>query len=147
MYKPSVSLLFLFSLTACTTTAVPIVNPPISRTYDLPRDKVWSKTVEYFATVNMPISAIEKDSGIIAGQATDVGSNRGFTGCAAPFMWSEGETATRLNAFVKQIGPEVKVTVTADFKTSYIYGTNVIHQRCQTSGVLEKAILDFIGAE
>lgn len=83
----------LFLVAALASTALagcagPTLQPPSSatmdrsETYSADFDQVWERAVDWFATNNIPIKNIEKDSGII-GSEYSLGSNYSQVDCGA----------------------------------------------------------------
>jgi hypothetical protein len=121
-----------------------------SREYPLSKNQAWNRAVEFFADKKITIRNIEKSSGVIYAEP-DI-SNTKYADCGkfGTFTAEEdAEGAMRVNLFVKEIGEDkTKLKINTSFNNTFyndpfIYGRKKIE--CQSTGVLEKEILDFVG--
>lgn len=132
-------------LTGCVTAPayIPIEN---SRAIPLSKDVVWSNLVEYFATGNIAIKTIEKDSGIIyAERMFSRGSDlSAYADCGAAAMAAPIGGAADLNVFVRETPTGVNATVNARYRQSRAsaWDGSVSSSDCSSLGNLERAILD-----
>lgn len=145
MKKLILSAILAASLSACVTAPaiIPIEN---SRAVPLSKDVVWSNLVEYFASGNIAIKTIEKDSGIIYAErmfarGTELSS---FADCGAAAMAAPVGGAADLNVFVRETAAGVNVTVNARYRQSRasMWDGSVSSTECASLGTLERTILN-----
>ena len=147
--------LFAIALTLTGCATVPPSRPDLfntTRNYPASKDIVWDRAVEWFAVQNVPIKAIEKDSGIISGEAIYV-LNNGLRPdqdaiCKTDFLSTVDGYTVRLNILVRGDGAASSVRVTSTIIASVRYTVGNAMPRtieCQTTGRIEKSILDSIG--
>ncbi|MEJ5287593.1 MAG: hypothetical protein CH6_3699 [Candidatus Kapaibacterium sp.] len=128
--------------------------------YNLPYEAVWSKVIQFFAELGLPIRNMDKSSGFIA---TDVMSASGGIGT----LMDCGEPGYALNynaEFEKPTGyfnvlviplnqNQTRVKVTAFYKAYYVVYKNENFMRykqseevfnCNSTGFLEQALLNYI---
>lgn len=174
--KKSISIpiisLFLFLILSCSASRN--VAPPAPVVYTVekdriinkPLDAVWQSIIELLATYNMPIKNLDKNSGFIS---TDY---KLVTGDVSQYMICQGASSTfngkvelinhggNLNVLVKKITDDsTKVTVntfyscTANkYRYQNLISTNYVFESstkvdCNSTGILEKAIFDYISAK
>jgi uncharacterized lipoprotein len=164
--------LSLFLIQSCATSkhvapAAPVVHIiEKERIINKPFDAVWQSIIELLATYNMPIKNLDKSSGFIS---TDY---KLVTGEVSQYMICGGASSTfsgkveltnhggNLNVLVKKINEEsTKVTVNTFYSctankyryASLISTTYVLESStkidCTSSGILEKAIFDYISSK
>ncbi|SFS42714.1 hypothetical protein [Brevundimonas viscosa] len=115
-------------------------------TVQLSKDEVWSNLVEYFATSNISIKTIEKDSGIIYAERMLAGPQEisSVASCGSAFLAPAIAATADLNVFVREQAGSTRITVTTQFRETR---SNALAQgqlsvsRCNSLGVLENAIL------
>ncbi len=113
-----------------------------SRTYDQSYDVVWEKIVSFFASRNIPIKNIAKDSGVIYAESSsfdDTFADCGKGGIMAPFA-----RRASFNVFVTRTGSKPKVSINTEFKESRSFQSSVTTVTCNSKGVTEQAVLDAI---
>lgn len=113
-----------------------------SRTYDREFDDVWESIVQYFATNNIEIKNIAKDSGVIYAERArfdDSVADCGSAGLASVV----GRTAN-FNVFVTDRNGQTNVSVNTRFNEVRRFDYNNWEQECSSRGVLETTILDAI---
>ncbi len=122
------------------------------REYNLGKDKVWERVVQFFAEKNIPIQTIEKDSGIIYAEPAFFGRKIASCGNFGSYeAEDEAEGIVMMNVFVRPLGArKTAVTVNVSFRDivyhdHFIYGRKRIN--CESKGIVEKHILDYIDAE
>jgi uncharacterized lipoprotein len=164
--------LSLFLILSCTASknvapAAPVVyTVEKDRIINKPLDAVWQSIIELLATYNMPIKNLDKNSGFIS---TDY---KLVTGEVSQYMICGGASSTfsgkveltnhggNLNVLVKKITDDsTKVTVNTFYSctankyryASLISTTYVLESSskidCISSGILEKAIFDYISSK
>jgi hypothetical protein len=142
-------LLFLtIVITSCATTQV-VSNSVASESYRASYDEVWTKVIRFFATNQISIGTLEKDSGIVTLKGDNLNSQ----------LMNEYCEADENNGFLERLlygnvmgsvnvideGGIVTVTVNARYNTFHAYGQNYYPARpCASKGVFERQILDSI---
>lgn len=113
-----------------------------SRTYEREFDPLWEGIVQFFASRNIPIKNIAKDSGVIYAEAMTFSDE--LADCGTPgLMAIESRTAT-FNVFVNRAEGRPRVSVNTQFQEVRRFDTSVTTVTCNSRGVIEKAILDSI---
>jgi len=139
------------TLAACASTPPPVIEHfETNRTYSMSRDQVWERAVEWFAVQNIPIKAIEKDSGIISGEAAYLRTVQGqYAVCDAPMLWSTNGATARLNILIRGNDTQASAQVNTTIVGEAVYSLSNPPQRqsvaCQSTGRLENSILNAIG--
>lgn len=113
-----------------------------SRTYDQSYDAVWEKIVGFFASRNIPIKNIAKDSGVIYAESTSFGDEMadcGTGGLMVPFA-----RRASVNVFVTNSTTQPKVSVNTEFQEMRRFDANTTTVNCNSKGVIERAVLDAI---
>lgn len=135
--------------------AGPSLQPPAasttnhSETYAAEFDQVWESTVDWFATNNIPIKNIEKDSGII-GSEYSLGSNYSQVNCGAfdpgsSHVLYDQSVVANINVLVREsasgtsVQPNVFGNGTFTLRDIW-YGipTTMKADRCVSTGELER---------
>lgn len=165
-------ILSLFLLLRCASSkyvapAAPVVHViEKDRIINKPFDAVWQNIIELLATYNMPIKNLDKNSGFIS---TDY---KLVTGDVLQYMMCQGASSTfsgkveltnhggNLNVLVKKINEDsTKVTVNTFYSctankyryanlisTTYVFESSS-KVDCTSTGILEKAIFDYISSK
>lgn len=145
MMKRLVPFAFVLAVTGCATAPPPVEHFDNSRVFKLSKDQVWEKTIEWFATVSMPIKTIEKASGIIAAERVSIGDGGPeYWNCRGPVFSQLRDVSYRMNVFVKEVDGGAKATVNTVVYANYVYGREVWVRQCESTGKYEKSILDSI---
>jgi hypothetical protein len=148
MKKLAITASLLIGLSACVTApaVIPIEN---SRAIPLTKNEVWANLVEYFATSNIAIKTIEKDSGIIYAERMFARGNdlAGYADCGAAALAAPVGGAADLNVFVRETNTGVNTTVNARYRQSRLsaWDGTVSSTECASLGTLERSILDAAG--
>jgi len=129
-------------LAACATPPQPVAVEN-TRTYDLPKDVVWERLLDFFTSQSIPIKTIEKDSGVV--YAERAGFSPGQADCGASLL-NEMSRMASLNVFVRQMGGETQVTVNTAFNVVRSYDRQVWTAECYSTGLIERQILQSIAA-
>lgn len=133
------------SLSACVTAPaiIPIEN---SRAIPLPKDAVWANLVEYFASSNIAIKTIEKDSGIIYAERMFARGMElsNYADCGAAAMAAPVGGAADLNVFVRETSTGVNATVNVRYRQTRasMWDGSLTSNECASLGVLERVVLD-----
>lgn len=113
-----------------------------SRSYDRSYDQVWEDLVSFFATNNIPIKNIAKDSGVIYAESTSFDDS--YADCGEPGIMAVVGRKANFNVFVKRSGSKPVVTVNTDFRESRSFDTAVTTVQCNSKGVIEARLLDSV---
>jgi len=137
------------TLSACATAPITV---PVERSAvtTKSKDEVWSNLVEFFASRNIGIKTIEKDSGIIYAERTFSGAGglSEWADCGAAMMAPPIRQTVDLNVFVREQtaanGGGTNVTVNARFSETRqsAWDNSVASADCNSLGVLERTILN-----
>lgn len=143
-FAAAVVLITSAAVSACATAPaiIPIEN---SRSISLSKDEAWSNLVEYFATGNIAIKTIEKDSGIIYAERmfSHTAQISEFADCGSSALAAPTGGAVDLNVFVRETPAGVNTTVNARFRqTRTSFDGRMIVADCSSLGNLERRILD-----
>lgn len=164
----SVVFLVIILSIACVSTP-PQYTAPIVRVIEKEMifkksfNSVWEKTVEWFATHNMPIKHIDKNSGFISTEYSLTNPTL-FMDCGQGEPSSGGEIrignhSGNFNILVKKMNDySTKVTINSFFSAiSHYYGYRCLNCplellssgkiNCVSSGELEKQIFNFISSK
>ena len=117
------------------------------RAYDASIDDVWEATLEVFAEQRIPISSLERDSGIISTEWATAIKEDMDCGSAGKF----GKDLSRrgqYNVFVHEVDSgAVEVQVNAQWQASrYSMGEYLSDVPCSSSGRAEKMFHESLGA-
>lgn len=111
-----------------------------------PRDVVWERVVEFFATNNMPIQAIERDSGLIAAERqfarpSSPGMIMDWASCGSEALAIVTAQSADLNVFVRTVPAGTSVTVNTRFNETRSFDTQSWTVECNSTGALESLVL------
>lgn len=113
-----------------------------SRTYAADYEIVWEKIVNFFASRNIAIKNIAKDSGVIYAESTSFDDS--FADCGTGGLMMPFARRASVNVFVTRSGAQPKVSVNTEFQEMRRFDANTQTVTCNSKGVLEQAILDAI---
>ena len=138
------SLVFVIAVLALTSCASMPASYAFnnSRTYDQSYDAVWEKIVGFFASRNIPIKNIAKDSGVIYAESSSFDDT--FADCGKGGLMIPIARRASFNVFVTRSGDEPKVSVNTQFQETRQFDTTVTTVTCNSKGVIERAVLDAI---
>lgn len=111
-----------------------------SQTYMRSYDEIWEDLVYFFATSNIQIKNIAKDSGVIYAEASRYEDD--FADCGSPGLSSVMGRALNLNVFVSRSGNAPKVYVNTKFLETRQFDRSVWTVECNSRGIVERTILD-----
>jgi hypothetical protein len=128
----------------CATAPVPrtIEN---SFHFDKTYDDVWTAVIETMAELNLPLSNVAKDSGLITTDWINFGYSGNYCDCGSPGICTDGERTGKFNIFVKTIptgGVDIKVNTTFQVMRSFSNNTSTVS--CLSTGALEAQIRDVV---
>lgn len=129
------------TLTSCATPPKK-VNFDNSRTYASSKDAVWEAVISFFTKNNIQIKTIEKDSGVLYAERSSV--DESMADCGDFPLAPEIERSGTLNVFVRHLQSGTEVTVNTEFKDVRIFDNKTFTNSCNSTGLLEKNILDSI---
>lgn len=154
------ALTFSAALSGC---AMPSIQPPsdngkdYQQGYQADFDKVWEATVDWFATNNIPIKNIEKDSGII-GSEYALGSNYSQVDCGVVdpggmYILQDENVVANLNVLVREKTSTVTVQPNVFGQGSFMLRdiwnnmpNTIKADRCVSTGELEKSLHNYLNA-
>lgn len=138
------SICILFALICVASCASPPKTTVFdkSRTYDLSKDAVWEDLLSFFTSNNIQIKTIEKDSGVIYAERSGVDAS--MADCGQVPLAAEMVRSGTLNVFVRPAGSKTQVTVNSDFKIVRMFDNQTYTAPCNSTGLLEKSILESI---
>ena len=152
MHTKSLISLSLLVLTAC-ATAPAQYQFDNSRSFEVGLDEVWPEVVNFFAENNLPISTVERDSGLIV--ADDLRFSMAefaqYADCGQSPLATESNARGSVNLFVRERSTDGStLTVNTRFQVyrevgtpgTTIYGASYVD--CVSNGTLENAIMERI---
>lgn len=107
-------------------------------------DNTWSKLVEHFASRNIQIKNVAKDSGIIAAEKSSFSSE--YADCGNSSMIRPISNIAHFNVFVKNMGGSQTVSVNSNFVQNGIsaWDSSLVQTQCNSTGKIEKEIINAI---
>jgi len=139
----------LFIVASCATTAVVVVEPfDTSKTYMSDYDATWTKLIRFMSTNQVSIGTIEKDSGLVTLNGTNLSKDLVLEYCASNPVWwpntTTGGTAQGNITLTETDGfTTANVNVRFNVQGQYCYqGCNYIDVQCDSNGKFEKSLLD-----
>lgn len=144
MYKNgiyAVSLVSLLTLSGC-ATAPQRHNVQNSETFSVGYDAAWESVVSYFASHNIQIKNIAKDSGVIYAEAASFDDSVADCGKSG-LLAITGRRAT-FNVFVHKVPAGTQVSVNTEFMEGLAFGQSRTTRQCTSRGVLESTILNAV---
>ena len=119
-------------------------------------EMVWNKAIEWMAMNNMPIKNMDKGSGFIASEFNLVAEQTNYLDCgtAAGVSWDYEQHIVNgrgnFNILIQKLDEEnTKIIINAFFKatikTRVLKDYSSEEMSCNSTGVLEKKVLDYLG--
>ncbi len=142
MYIRMITAALVLSLSGC-ATAPQTYSYEKSKTSTRTYDEVWENVIEFFASHNIPVKNIAKDSGVIYAETTKFDNN--IADCGSPGIMVVTGRQANFNVFVKHTGAAPTVTVNSQFSEIRSFDMSVVKVECNSKGVLEREILSAIG--
>jgi hypothetical protein len=149
--KRFIAIVAVAGLASACATAPGAYDVRNTRTYPQGKDAVWERVVETFASENLSIKTIEKDSGIIAADRM-FGSPIGGGGtilnwadCGKGGLAIALSQAADLNVFVRPVAGGTSVTVNTRFQETRKLMDTVATVQCVSTGNLEERLLTAFG--
>lgn len=143
--------------------AMPSIQPPADngadyrQSYQADFDSVWEATVDWFATNNIPIKNIEKDSGII-GSEYSLGADYSQVDCGTVdpggmYVLENENIVANLNVLVRENYGTVTVQPNVFGQGSYFLRdvwnnvpSTLKADRCVSTGELEQSLHNYLNA-
>jgi hypothetical protein len=153
-----ITILSLIALTGCAPAGVKNVERvevERTKTFDASFDQVWAVTVEWFASLGIPIEKVEKSSGLISSEWGGVGSDQTYISCGEPtgnigLYGAEFERINiDINIIVRPVDSGVRSTINI-FGTAVVDVSNALGSvskntaQCASRGTLEKNYFSFL---
>ena len=144
-------ILIVLSMVGCATPpAMYTFNPVVNIRADY--DAVWSEVVECFAIGNLPISTIEKDSGLIVTEWMDArgrsNTKERFCDCGSAALEIPNWTRGKFSVFAKETNDgSVDLRVTCMFQQKRPFGDTWSIVHCNSTGFLEGLVQDYVRAK
>ena len=132
-----VFMILLFAGCATAPVHYTVIN---SQTYLRSYDEIWEDLVRFFATSNIQIKNIAKDSGVIYAETARYEDD--FADCGTPGLSKVMGRALNLNVFVSRIGNAPKVHVNTKFLETRQFDRSVWTVECNSRGIIERTILN-----
>ena len=129
------------TLAAC-ATAPASYSVNNSRSYDKSYDQVWEDLVSFFASNNIAIKNIAKDSGVIYAESARFDDS--YADCGKPGIMAVVGRRANFNVFVNRSGPKPAVSVNTDFTEARQFDTSATTVQCNSKGVIEARLLDAV---
>jgi hypothetical protein len=111
-----------------------------TRTYQMSYDQTWENVVSFFASRNIQIKNIAKDSGVIYAEAARFDDS--MADCGKPGIFQIVGRKANFNVFVKHAGNGTQVSVNTDFSETRRFENNVTTIQCNSYGTLENLVLN-----
>jgi len=134
----AVAIAALLVMSGC-ATAPQRHNVQSSETYSLSYDVAWERVVSYFASHNIQIKNIAKDSGVIYAEASTFDDS--VADCGKPGLFAITGRRATFNVFVRKVAGGAQVSVNTDFMEELAFGQSRTTRQCTSRGLLESAIL------
>lgn len=115
-----------------------------TRTYQLPYDQSWENVVSFFASRNIQIKNIAKDSGVIYAEAARFDDS--MADCGKPGLFQVVGRRANFNVFVKRVSNGTQVSVNTDFVETRRFESNVVTVQCNSYGTLENLVLNSVSS-
>jgi hypothetical protein len=110
-------------------------NQSFNRTYD----EVWEDLVRFFATHNIQVKNIAKDSGVIYAESARFDDE--LADCGSPGINRVVNRLVNLNVFVSRSEARPTVHVNSKFTETRQFDRNLHTVECNSKGVIESSIL------
>ncbi|CAN5829009.1 hypothetical protein BH20GEM1_BH20GEM1_03380 [soil metagenome] len=102
--------------------------------FDAPYDAVWDAAIAAFADLELPISTLEKESGVIATDWILLDDAAELMDCDGNVRAEEG----RFNAIVRGTAAGTRMTLTASYRAQD--PDDGVALRCSSTGVMEERV-------
>ena len=151
MRKASALVWLLVGVGALASCGAPAMQHQIQSSFPMTQDfdRTWSAVIETFADLNLPISNMEKASGLIVTDWIDYGRDTSTMDCGKiGFPFIEVGRRGKFNVFVKSDGNGGTVMrVSSSFEITSSYENNVQRGVCYSTGALENRIRELVAGK
>src|SRR3972149_2690182 len=130
----------LIVMLASCATAPATYNYEKSKSYSRTYDQIWEDVIGFFASRNIQIKTIEKDSGVIYAETNRFDEK--LADCGHPGIASVVTRTVSLNVFVMRSERDPKVNVNTKFIETRQFDRSIWTVECNSKGVIEQAILE-----
>lgn len=113
-----------------------------SRSYDKSYDQVWEDLVSFFASNNIPIKNIAKDSGVIYAESARFDDS--YADCGKPGIMLVVGRKANFNVFVNRSSSKPAVSVNTEFTEFRRFDSAQTTVQCNSKGILEARLLDAV---
>ncbi len=113
-----------------------------SRTYQMSYDQVWENIVSFFASHDIQIKNIAKDSGVIYAESSTFDNS--MADCGKPGIFQIVGRRANFNVFVKKLSSGTNVSVNTDFTETRQFDTSIQNVQCNSRGTLETMVLNAV---
>ena len=122
-----------------------------SQTFDASMENVWPQTIEFFAERSLPISVIERDSGLITVNDARISMMELsiWADCGKKPLYQRANNRLDLSTRVRESSAEsTSVIVTTNYQVYWYdsFSNSGFWKACTSRGLLESAIFGWIGA-
>jgi len=120
-----------------------------TRTITASYDAVWDAVIAYFASNNISVKTIAKDSGVIYAEKALFTNDGAYADCGKPDMISKVlSDSEAFNVYVKRGDGKQVVSVNATFtevrRTGITTDAPIVHMECTSTGRFEREFLQSI---
>lgn len=157
--RASIMVVAAILLSACAPAGVKnveVVQFDRSKTIEKPFDQVWADTVDWFASLGIPIDKIQKDSGLISSTWGGTTTNQTYISCGDPtgniglYRGRFIDMSIDINILVRPDGQHAKATINvfgnAVVDVSNAFGSVSRNRvQCESRGVLERNYFGHLG--
>lgn len=128
---------------------VPLINN--SQAFDASMENVWPQTIEFFAERSLPISVIERDSGLITVNDARISMMELsiWADCGKQPLYQPTNNRLDLSTRVRESSAEsTSVIVTTNYQVYWYdsFSNSGFWKACTSRGLLESALFGWIGA-
>lgn len=135
-------LVSILGLSGC-ATAPQKHNVQNSETFNVGYDIAWENVVSYFASHNIQIKNIAKDSGVIYAEAASFDDS--VADCGKPGLFAITGRRATFNVFVHKVQNGTQVSVNTEFMEGLAFGQSRTTRQCTSRGALETTVLNAVG--
>ena len=151
---------FILLISGCTYKPPQIYNFDKERTYNQSYDEIWQKAIEWFGSKGTPVKNLDKASGFISTEyklsPDDFDHDRahflcdcGVPGSGGILMGTFQNVNGNFNIVVKRIDDQhTKVNINTFYKADLMVEGQLRNSvDCNSTGQLEKELMDYLGTQ
>lgn len=156
--RASVIALLAIVISACAPAGVKnveFVEFDRSKTVGKSFDHVWADTVEWFASLGIPIDKIERDSGLMSSTWGGTTTDQTYISCGEPtgniglYQGRFIDMSIDINVLVRPVGDQTRATINvfgnAVVDVSNAFGSVSRNRvQCESRGVLERSYFEHL---